>query len=317
VFATEQVSLLACTRQELELSLCKIYARWLRFWYIRSPLPFELRRLLVALFPHPRTCHVRLAGIEMALDPSDLLQANILLDGVWGRDLSRWWAYLVSSSERIIDVGAHCGYFSLLARRFAPPSAIIHAFEPNPQMQMQYRRNVSLNNFEGMYLAPLAVSDSPGTLTLYIRKMLEPGASSRHRTPHFDQAITVPAVTLDAYCDEQHIDRVDVLKMDIEGGEVAALAGMRDGLKAGRYKVLVIEVHSSLLPPGAVEQMFFDLRKADYALFAIQGEAAYRLADESAAPEQVMAIHADRMAAFQKSADGKRLLLPEEFRALF
>lgn len=49
----------------------------------------------------------------MDLRVSDVPQARLLLDGVWEPVFTRWWAYLSSWSATAIDVGAHCGYYSL------------------------------------------------------------------------------------------------------------------------------------------------------------------------------------------------------------
>ncbi len=59
--------------------------------------------------------------------------------------------------------------------------------------------------------------------------------------------IDVPVVTLDGYCLTHQIDRVDVLKMDIEGGEANALEGMRQGIRDGRYRRVFLELHPKQL----------------------------------------------------------------------
>ncbi len=299
------------------LFLCKAYARWLRFWYIQSPLPYELRVLLVSLFPHPKRCWTNLIDMEIEIDPSDLLQANILLDGIWERGVSCWWAYLASGAKVIMDVGAHCGYSTLIARRFAPDSAHVYAFEPNPRMHEQLERNVALNNFSHVHAEPLAVSDGPGTLSLHIRNAIEPGNTSRHLVPYSDKTILVQAVAMDEYCDEAGIAQVDAIKIDIEGGETAALLGMRRGLRAGRYGTLIIELHPKLLQPGGLRAMLTDLKEARYTLYAIDSGDAVPLDEEALPGGHVMAVHESRLATFELVDDGQRLVLPERYGELF
>jgi FkbM family methyltransferase len=293
------------------LVLGKAYARWLRFWYIRMPLPYELRRLLASLFPRPRSCQVSIGEFQMALDPGDLLQANILLDGVWALAFSRWWAYLVSRAQVIVDAGAHCGYFSLLARQYAPDQAAIYAFEPNPHMQAQFERNVALNGFERIHLVPQALSDCAGTLTLYVRDRIEPGATSRHRAAYFDRVLDVPAIPLDTFLDEQGIDRVDVVKIDVEGAEGSVLDGMRAGLEAGRYGALALELHPAHLSPDQIDSILADLRVAGFTLFAMEEDAARRLEDDAGPVEELVALHAAVLPAFNLADGGSRLLLPD------
>ena len=86
---------------------CRLYARWVRFWHINDlHLPYEVLRLMVQVLPHPRPCHARLAGFEMALNLRDTLQTNIMLDGVWHPHVSRWMAASSISSRKIQPV---CG----------------------------------------------------------------------------------------------------------------------------------------------------------------------------------------------------------------
>ena len=55
-------------------------------------------------------------------------------------------------------------------------------------------------------------------------------------------------MSIDTILDERSIDKVDILKMDIEGAEALALRGMEAGLRAGRYQLMVIELHPAALP---------------------------------------------------------------------
>lgn len=301
------------------LFLHRAFARWLRFWYLRVPIPYELSVLLVSLFPRLGKCRIHLLDMELELDPSDLVQANILLDGVWEHKISCWWAYLSSSAEIIMDIGAHCGYFSLISRRFAPDSAHIYSFEPNPRMQRQWERNVAINNFSNMYLVPLAVSDGTRTMPLHVRKFIEPGASSCYRVPYSNETIVTQTVALDAYCDENGIEQVDVVKMDIEGGEADALRGMYQGLRAGRYGTIIIEMHCGILSPSAVQTMLADLRAARYTLFTVENDHFARIMEGPLPPDSnyMMAVHSARLSSFESTDNGRQLLLPEQFRDLF
>ncbi len=301
------------------MGLCRAYARWVRFWHGRS-VPYLLARFLVAAFPHPRWCYVTFDGYRLALDLSDVLQVNVALNGVWDPELSRWWAYLTSQAGTVFDVGAHCGYFSLMARRHAPPTAHIYAFESNPRMQKQYQLNIDLNHFDNVHLIPKAVSDGSGTLSFYVRTAFEPGASSRVRVPYTDRLVTVETVALDAYCEESGIRQVDVVKVDIEGGEAQALIGMKDGLRAGRYGILVIEMHPAVLSRDDVAGMARTFHEAGYILFRLRDEIALRLSDDddlSVGHVQVMAVHPSRLPTLAGSEGGLGLSLPSHYANLY
>jgi len=261
----------------------------------------------------------QLDGFSMELDLRDLLQTNIMVKGVWDPELSRWLSYLASSAQVIVDVGSHCGYFSLIAHRFAPETAYVYSFEPNPRLQAQYMRNVVINKFDRMRLVPMAVSDTLGTTTLYVPQMIQPGAGSLFRTSGLSQRIDTQTVTLDSFCDDMDIQRVDVVKMDIEGGEAAALAGMRQGLSAGRYSILVVEMHPMLLASDTIRSIEHNFREMGYNLFYLKDKEAQPVQGDMLLTfhGQVVAVHASQLPALHSEDGGRSLSLPEPFSSLF
>lgn len=96
------------------------------------------------------------------------------------------------------------------------------------------RANVTVNQ--------LAVGDHTGHITLYCNRSNRADnrvhASLGEETA---ETVEVPLTTLDDYCEAQRIDRIDAVKMDIQGAEVAALRGFRQTLERIRPQWLVIE----------------------------------------------------------------------------
>lgn len=275
-------------------NLCRKYAHWLRFWHRNSPI-YELTLLMAKIFPHPRRCHAEFAGFSMALDLTDILQANLLVEESWEEDLAPWMEFVSSSARTLFDIGTHCGYFTLMMRARAGAQASLYGFEPNPRMQAQYRDNLALNKIDNVELVPAAVSSEKGSLTFNIRDDLEPGASSRYAVPYARNAVTVDTIVLDDFCDERGIEKVDVVKMDIEGGEASAIEGMRRGLKAGRYRSLLIEVHPDHLPPGGAESMINAFAAGGYLAYILRGATAnpVSLDDALRGHDRIMVVHPD------------------------
>lgn len=109
----------------------------------------------------------------------------------------------------IVDAGANIGIFSIImAQRF--PHATIHAIEPEESNVDQMRKNIALNNIKNITVHRALLSGTPGTGTLYMSHF-----SSAHSTRHIAGAEkqTVPHITL------SEIGNIDILKIDIEGGE--------------------------------------------------------------------------------------------------
>jgi FkbM family methyltransferase len=153
----------------------------------------------------------------------------------------------------IFDVGSNAGIFSTLARA-RWPEARIFAFEASPDMCRFISRNISDENFK---IVDRAVSDRDGQkLDFYIREdaqqtnslirdavELVEGENEKHKT------LTVLTASIDDFCAREGIDRVDVLKVDIQGGESAMLEGSKRML--GNIRHLLIEttfLDPNLLP---------------------------------------------------------------------
>jgi FkbM family methyltransferase len=136
-------------------------------------------------------------------------------------------------APRILDVGANIGLFGVYAlRRW--PDADLTAFEPDPDNFRVLGLTVAANDAGKRWIAvPAAVSNAPGEL----RFVPGQGAKAHLATAGDGEAISVPAV--DFF--EQQGDGIDLVKMDIEGGEWRILADPR--LATLKARVIRLEWH--------------------------------------------------------------------------
>lgn len=150
------------------------------------------------------------------------------------------------------DIGANAGYFTLVAARVVGATGKVVAFDPNPVNVKTIREQVALNGLDQVCaVEPLAISDQCGTFSFVLTAVnanahLE-SVDALH-VKEFGEAIKVTAVTLDQYAANN--PKPSLIKMDIEGAEVAALNGARDLL--GRYDapVFLVSTHSDELEDG-------------------------------------------------------------------
>ena len=170
-----------------------------------------------------------------------------MIDSDHGRDQAAaalWWkgwggyeglvtslfAGFAKEAKCIVDVGANTGLFSLIAAACSTIAAI-HAFEPFPLCQKLLGVNLRLNRFESrVKIQPHALSDSDGRMNLYVPLQdhgLDETSCSLNgmfRAEH-SQVIPVPVTTLDGYCRESKIAKIDLLKIDVETHEPQVLRG--------------------------------------------------------------------------------------------
>jgi FkbM family methyltransferase len=152
----------------------------------------------------------------------------------------RFFQEQVEPGMVVFDVGANLGFYTLLLAGQVGPEGRVHAFEPDPlsfeilSSRAAGRANVELNQ--------TAVGDQAGTITLYTNRSnradnrVHPSLGAETA-----EAVEVPLTTLDDYCAAHGIDRLDAVKMDIQGAEVAALQGFRKTLDRLQPRWMLIE----------------------------------------------------------------------------
>jgi FkbM family methyltransferase len=148
------------------------------------------------------------------------------------------------TAPTIFDVGANDGETALRYRSLFP-DASIHCFEPLPTMLPELQARFASD--PRIFAVGKAVAEQPGTLPFFINasavhsSMYELDEAGRRAYCDHDTRVDVDVTTLDAYAAEQSIDRIDLLKMDIQGAELRALRGAETLLRDGRIAVIYLE----------------------------------------------------------------------------
>lgn len=181
-------------------------------------------------------------GTALELDLGDRTQALAYLTRRYSEDLIQEIVSRLPAGGVFFDVGSNVGLvtFQVAQRR---PDARIVAFEANPAAVAGWRRNRRLSASDQVAVEPAAVSDSVGVVTVHAPS-IDLGAGRVQATGDGEP---VPATALDAYCDAHGIDRIDVLKVDVEGSEPDVLEGSRGLLTSGRIRALIIEFNDVYL----------------------------------------------------------------------
>jgi FkbM family methyltransferase len=141
--------------------------------------------------------------------------------------------------EVVIDVGAHIGAYTISAARIVGKKGLVVALEPDPENFDLLSMNIKLNKLSNVIALRTAAYESDGTSIMH--RSEGSGTHSLVRIPEkFIGEIKVPTVTLDTLVRRFNLDRVDWLKIDVEGAELCVLKGASSALEIVRN--LIAEV---------------------------------------------------------------------------
>lgn len=186
-------------------------------------------------------------GHTMWLKVGDQISHHIFVNGVHESTATSTILPFVTPDMVILDIGANVGYYSLLFAQRTGPRGRVYAFEINPAVLDVLERNVSTSGLDNLETVRLAVSDEDGTVDFFVPKPGDEGEGSLRESTRYDaeQVMQVRATTIDHFLEEHAIDRVDLIKIDIEGGESAAFAGAHRLLSSTHRPIIMFEALDS------------------------------------------------------------------------
>jgi FkbM family methyltransferase len=167
-----------------------------------------------------------------------------LLRGKYERHTRTLFEDAVKPGMRVLDLGAHLGYFTLLAARAVGSTGRVYAFEPDPANYKFLCHNIALNGMQDIVTTvPKAVADTSGTRLLFAHPK-HSVMSSFWGEGRSDGAVSVECTTVDDFLDGRQID---VVKLDVEGAELDALRGMRRTLTDTSRLAIFVECNPTAL----------------------------------------------------------------------
>jgi FkbM family methyltransferase len=171
----------------------------------------------------------------------------LVLDGLWESTVTQWLQNTLQPGQVFVDVGANIGYFTLLGASLVGPGGRCVAVEAHPRMAELLQRNVIINGFHGYVRTwQRAAWSEPTRLTLHMRRNFASNSSFGSIGPEAliklgdtEKTVEVEAIRLDDLLAD--LDRVDVMKVDVEGAEVRAFAGLERTMAANPALIVIFE----------------------------------------------------------------------------
>lgn len=175
-------------------------------------------------------------GFRMSLDLRQFVDRAIYCQGEWEPLETALFAKVLRPGDRVADVGANIGWFSLLAARLVGPAGQVHSFEANRETFDLLLANLALNASTSVAAHCLAVGEAAGLARIAPREAGNAGADGVELAD--GGADAVPLVRLDEVLAEGPLR---LIKLDIEGWEAKALRGAEGLLRRAEAPDLVFE----------------------------------------------------------------------------
>ena len=193
-------------------------------------------------------------GSKMYLAINDPgVSRDLIIRGMREREETRMIQKILRKGMIVIDIGANIGYYAMIEASLVTESGQVYAIEPEPRNFELLQQNIKLNNYHHVDAFQAGIGDKTGFAKLYVSEhsnlhnLLRPLHEKND-----DSAIDVNVYRLDDFLRKNNIipSNINFIRMDIEGYEVNAIAGMQETLRAAKRLNLFIEFH-----PGYIEDI--------------------------------------------------------------
>jgi FkbM family methyltransferase len=250
--------------------------------FLARILPDRVKKLLYAIDPLARRIRAALnraapSGLtEVTVAAGGLKGGHLQLDlhvekdywlGTYETDLQQAVSDLIQPNMVVYDVGANIGYISLLLARVVGEQGRVFSFEALPANLERLRCNLALNPFGDrvrVVAAAVSADSQPVRFLVGPSGAMGKAEGSAGRSLAYAETLEVSGIALDDFVYRDDNPSPDVVKMDIEGGEVLALQGMTCLLDEARPLIL-LELHG----PEAARVAWETLTQADYTIHAM------------------------------------------------
>ena len=161
----------------------------------------------------------------------------------------------------IIDIGAHIGVFSVYAAQVTGKAGKVYAFEPAPATYTLLQQTVTINHEETVIEAfPKAVGKENGSITFFVSDVKADNSNSlvNYKDHRPLQGIDVAVTSIDNFVQEKKIQKLDFIKIDVEGAEYDTLRGATNTLNNIRPACIVAIHPEPIAAKGDSLEVIYD-----------------------------------------------------------
>lgn len=195
------------------------------------------------------------------LNDTGYIDKQLIKNGVFEGESTALAEKFVKPGDVVLDVGANIGYYSIIFSKLAGDSGKVIAFEPTKHYRDVLLKNIKANKCYNIAVEPFGLSDSEQ----YLRINLGPSSATLHSPLGFDKVIgqeDIRLTTMDSYVKNAHLDKIDFVKIDVDGHEPMVLSGSWSAFDLFDPIVLLEISHLHYLEAGVTAWDFYETLKS-------------------------------------------------------
>ncbi|MGF7117962.1 FkbM family methyltransferase [Methanobacterium oryzae] len=205
--------------------------------------------------------------------PRDYGAETVYLLGEYETETSNIFKKIIKKDDIIFDLGANYGWYTTLFAKLAY-QGYCHAFEPIEWIFNSLKRNCRINHLDNVFLNQLAVGDSIKEVEMFVFDELPHGHSSISNYASNEYISSKSQmITLNNYISTNDIDKIDLIKCDIEGSELKMLEGATDLFELKKPPIWIFEMNKETsdalgFSPSAILE--FLMQFYEYKFFSVE-----------------------------------------------
>lgn len=210
-------------------------------------------------FPDTQIVSPTTFGSSIRCDLNDMIMQRIHFFGVWEPNETEWLRSRLKPGDVLVDVGAHAGYYTILAADRVGATGRVVAVEPSPGRMTALKDNVALNRHANVRFVQAAITNVPGTVTLY--NSYNAASATTMGDDGYGVEAVVQSLPLIDVLSEDEIAKTRILKIDIEGREYDAITSFAPALGKMRpdFELVVELTPRHLATQGRTARNVLDL----------------------------------------------------------
>ena len=191
---------------------------------------------------------------RLTLDTREMIQRRMFL-GLYELEETEWFKKCVVYGDIFVDVGANFGHYTTLGAQLVGSTGKIFAFEPSPIASQVIQAMIKDSDIKNIILIKSAVGKLNGSVDLFLPTTPHLHSPSIMQSDPTFVPFQIPVITLDTFEPLKTVDKIKLIKIDVEGYEPDVLDGMTTLLKEKRVQNIFCEFNSYWLERNSTSSM--------------------------------------------------------------